>query len=68
MSVNTAKMSQTQGTLSVDIALGKVEKRDSCMDLKHRACSLTTQSAFAGLSPVTAPFLERLCLGTCSAD
>lgn len=67
MSVNTAKMSQTQGMLSVDIALGKVEKRD--MDLKRSACSLTTQSAFAGLSPVTAPFLERLCcLGMCSAD
>lgn len=62
VSVNTAKMSPTQGMLSVDIALGKVEKRDSCMDLKRSACSVTTQSALAGLSPVTAPFLERLCV------
>lgn len=69
VSVNTAKMSQTQGMSSVDLALGKVEERNNCMDLKLSACSLTTQSAFAGLSLVTAPFLERFCcLDMCSAD
>lgn len=43
VSINTAKMSETQGMLSVYIALGKVEERDNCMDLKCSACSLTTQ-------------------------
>lgn len=49
VSVNTAKMSQAQGMLSVDVALGKVEERDNHMDLKHSACSLPAQSAFQGL-------------------
>lgn len=59
--LNTTKMSQKQGLWSIDLALGKAEERDNCMDLKLSAWHLTNQSAFAGISPVTASFLEGVC-------
>lgn len=66
--LNTAKMSQKWGLWCTDLPSGKLRERDNCVDLKLRAWNLTDQSAVAGITAVTASFLERVWVSVAQTD